>query len=119
MSLLDPTQYALESAMGGSMLRQSLLANDLANANTPGFQPQDVDFTSTLAQAIAGGQSPTDVSFTPYTADQVTQANGNGVDSEQTDADIAENGLLYDDLTQVAATREGILKTAINSNTAA
>jgi len=115
MSLLDSTQLALESAMSGSMLRQSLLVNDLANANTPGFQPSDVNFQGALAQALGSGEPATNVSFTPYTQSQVTQSNGNGVNSDLTNAEIAKNGLLYQDLTQVAATREQILKTAMNA----
>lgn len=114
MSLLDNTQLAIESAMSGSMMRQSLLANDLANANTPGFKPSDVNFQATLQQAVSSGQPVNNVSFTPYTQNQVTQANGNGVSSDVTNADIAENGLLYQDLTQIAATREQILMTAMN-----
>lgn len=118
MSLLDNTQLALESAMSGSMLRQSLLANDLANANTPGFQPQDVNFQQTLDSAMANGQSPTSVEFTPFTQAQVTSADGNGVSSDVTNAEIAENGLLYQNLAQIAASREGILETAMNTTTA-
>ena len=114
MSLLDTAQYALESAMSGSLERQTLLSNDLANADTAGFKPEDVNFQATLEQAIASGESPSSVTFTPYTENQSTQSNGNGVDAEQTDAAIAENGLLYDDLTQVAAAREGILESAMN-----
>lgn len=114
MSLLDTTQLALESAMSGSMLRQSLLVNDLANANTPGFKPSDVNFQSTLAQAIDSGGSVTNLTFSPYTQDQVTQSNGNGVSPDQTNAEIAKNGLLYQDLTQIVAAREQILKTAMN-----
>jgi flagellar basal-body rod protein FlgB len=119
MSLLDNTQLALESAMSGSMLRQQLLANNLANANTPGYQPQDVNFQQTLASAMSEGDSPTTVKYTPYTDSQVTSTDGNGVDSDVTNAEIAENGLLYQDLTQIAAAREGILETAMNSTTAA
>lgn len=119
MSLLDNTQLALESAMSGSMLRQSVLANDLANADTPDFQPEDVNFQQTLASAMADGQSPTSVSYTPYTEDVVNSEDGNGVDSDTVNADIAENGLLYQDLTQIAATREGILTTAMNATTSA
>jgi flagellar basal-body rod protein FlgB len=119
MSLLDNTQLALESAMSGSLLRQQLLANNLANADTPGYQPEDVNFQQTLASAMANGQSPTSVQYTPYTDSQVTSTDGNGVDSDVTNAEIAENGLLYQDLTQIAAAREGILETAMNSTTAA
>lgn len=113
MSLLDTTQLSLEAAMRGSMQRQSLLTNNLANVNTPGYQSQDVNFQSTLASAVQAGQSPSSVAFTPYTVSGTVNANGNGVNQEQTSANLAENGLLYEDLTAVAAQREHILTTAI------
>ena len=105
--------------MNGSMLRESLLTNNLANANTPNYEPEDVNFQSTLASAIAEGQSPTAVTYTPYTEDVTNTQDGNGVDSDQTNAEIAENGLLYQDMTQIVAAREGILESAMNSGGAA
>ena len=119
MSLLDNTQLALESAMSGSMLRQSLLSNDLANANTPNFRPEDVNFQQTLASAVGEGRSPNAVTYTPYAENVVNSEDGNGVDSDAVSAEIAQNGLLYQDLTQIAAAREGILLTAMNTTTAA
>jgi flagellar basal-body rod protein FlgB len=116
MSLLDNTQLALESAMSGSMMRQSLLTNDLANANTPGFKPEDVNFQQTLASAMADGQSPSTVNYTPYVENVTNSQDGNGVDSDTVNADIAENGLLYQDFTQIVAAREGILQTALNTS---
>ena len=116
MSLLDSTQLALESAMSGSMMRQSLLTNDLANADTPGFQPQDVNFQSQLANAMGSGQAPTSVSYSPFTQAQTNGPDGNGVDAELTNADIAENGLLYQNLVQIAQTRDSMISTALNTN---
>jgi flagellar basal-body rod protein FlgB len=113
MSLLDSTQLALESAMRGSMLRQSLLTNNLANVDTPGYQREDVNFQGTLQSALAAGQSPANVSFDPVSQAGATQADGNGVSSEQESANLAENGLLYENLTGVAAARNDIMKTAI------
>src|SRR5580704_759511 len=98
MSLLDTTQQALESAMSGSMLRQTLLTNNLANVDTPGYQPEDVNFQSTLSSALSSGQSPTSVTFQPYSVQQ---------------AALSSNGLLYETLTQVAAQRESILENAM------
>jgi flagellar basal-body rod protein FlgB len=115
MSLLDTTQVALESAMSGSMLRQTLLTNNLTNADTPGYKPEDVNFQSTLNQAIESGQPISSVAFTPFTESVTTNSKGNGVSADQQSALLAENGLLYQELTQVAAAREGILKTAIGS----
>ena len=116
MSLLDPTQYALEASMRGSMLRQTLLTNNLANVDTPGYRSEDVNFQSTLATAMASGQSPNSVNFTPYVQGGASSADGNGVSAEQDSASLAENGLLYENLTAIAAQREQILKTAMGVN---
>ncbi len=101
--------------MRGSMLRQNLLTNNLANVDTPGYQNEDVNFQGTLASALQSGQSPSALSFTPYSTGGSSSADGNGVSSEQDSADLAENGLLYENLTAVAAQREQILITAIGS----
>jgi flagellar basal-body rod protein FlgB len=116
MSLLDTTQIALEAAMSGSMMRQTLLTNNLANVDTPGYQRQDVDFQGTLNAAMQSGQPLDQVTFQPFTQQQTVQADGNGVDPEQESANIAENGLLYQELAQVAAQRESILKSAMGVN---
>jgi flagellar basal-body rod protein FlgB len=113
MSLLDTTQQALESAMGGSMLRQTLLTNNLANVDTPGYQPEDVNFQSTLASAIQSGQPLGSVNYQPYSVAQSVGADGNGVSPEQQEASLSQNGLLYETLTQVAAQRESILESAM------
>ena len=113
MALLDTTQQALESAMSGSMLRQTLLTNNVANADTPGYQPEDVNFQSTLEQAVQSGQSPTSVTFQPYSVAQSVGPDGNGVSPEQQEAALSQNGLLYETLTQVAAQRESILESAM------
>ena len=99
--------------MSGSMERQTLLTNNLANADTPGYKPEDVNFQGQLAAAIQSGQPLSSLSFQPTTASQSVGADGNGVDSNQTSAEIAENSLLYQSLSEVAAAREGILKTAM------
>jgi flagellar basal-body rod protein FlgB len=113
MSLLDTTQVSLESAMRGSMLRQSLLTNNLANVDTPGYQREDVNFQGALQSALAAGQSPSSVQFSPQVQSGTVDADGNGVSGELDSADLAENGLLYQNLTAVAAQREQILLTAI------
>ena len=99
--------------MRGSMLRQTLLTNNVANANTPGYQREDVNFQSTLAGAMASGQSPEAGVFTPQVQSGTVSADGNGVDGEQDSANLAHNGLLYESLTAIAAQREQILKTAM------
>ena len=115
MSLLDTTQLSLEAAMRGSMQRQTLLTNNLANADTPGYQREDVNFQGTLQSALAAGRSPSSVVFTPVSEGGSVASDGNGVGGEQDSAELSENGLLYENLTAVASQRESILLTAIGS----
>ena len=61
MGLFDVTQIALEQALAGSAQRQQLLANNLANADTPGFKRSDLDFHAALANALANGASPAQI----------------------------------------------------------
>jgi flagellar basal-body rod protein FlgB len=113
--LFDDTQLALERAISGAALRQSVLANNVANAETPGFQRSDVDFHSTLAQALKTGSAAAidSTQFTPQVDNQSLRADGNGVDIDVESSNIAKNGLEYDALVSVAKARTQIIKTAM------
>jgi len=94
--------------------------NNVANANTPGYQRSDVDFQSALAQAFSSGAPTTSqleqVSFSPQIASTgAMQVDGNTVDINAENADLSENTLDYQALESVMGTRMSILKTAIGS----
>jgi flagellar basal-body rod protein FlgB len=57
VGLFDLTQTALERALQGSAARQQALANNIANANTPGYERMDVDFHSAIADALDAAQA--------------------------------------------------------------
>ncbi len=114
MSLFDTTQLSLEAAMRGASLRQTLLTDNLANVNTPGYQRRDVDFHATLRQALASGQPLDQVTFDPTVdSSQTVRADGSGIDADQESADLAENALDYQALVQVAGARTTILQVAM------
>ena len=52
--LNDPVQRTLDRSLDGLALRQSLIAGNLANIDTPGYQPRSVDFESVLQAALGG-----------------------------------------------------------------
>jgi flagellar basal-body rod protein FlgB len=120
VDLFDTSIQGVEKAMHGSMLQQQVLANNIANANTPGFQPSSVDFQSALAQAFASG-NPTpsqiqSITFQPQVdSTGATEVDGNGDDINTQMADLSENTLNYQALESVMGTRMSILKTAIGS----
>ncbi len=115
MSLVDPTQQLLEAAMRGSWLRQTALSNNIANADTPNYRPEEVDFESTLQTAMEGGQSPAEVEFSAHEVPGEAGPNGAGVSIDQESAKLSENGLDYEALTQIASTRDSIIKSAIGN----
>jgi flagellar basal-body rod protein FlgB len=114
VSLFDATQLSLEAALRGSSLRQTLLTDNLANVNTPGYQRKDVDFHATLASAMETEQPLESVSFSPATdASRTVRADGSGIDADQESAELAKNALEYQALVSVAGTRTGILQIAM------
>jgi flagellar basal-body rod protein FlgB len=132
MDIFDPTQRLLESAMRGANTRQTALAQNLANANTPNYRRVDVDFHSALKDAWSQAESssgqddgdpdndPTaalqDVTFSA-TAQQgdsgTTRVDGSGVDVDVETSALAANGLEYQALAAVAKTRNSIITSAI------
>jgi flagellar basal-body rod protein FlgB len=77
---MDQILSVLQFALDGVSQRQQVVANNLANADTPGFTAQQVNFESSLQQALGspnGGQatlSVTDSAAAPG-------SNGNNVDT--------------------------------------
>ena len=57
MRLFDTTLTHLERALDVRLVRHNVLAGNLANVDTPGFQPKDVDFAAAMANATGEGAS--------------------------------------------------------------
>ncbi|MGA3215169.1 MAG: flagellar basal body protein, partial [Acidimicrobiales bacterium] len=49
----------LNFALDAIQQRQQVIANNIANENTPGYQAQVVNFESSLADAVANGGTAT------------------------------------------------------------
>jgi flagellar basal-body rod protein FlgB len=119
--LFDTTQSALEAAISGASARQTALASNLANANTPGYQRVDVDFHASLAAALDGGEANASerlhsMTFAPETdASGAVRADGSTVDVDAESAKLAANALEHQAAVQVAHARIGILKAAMGT----
>jgi flagellar basal-body rod protein FlgB len=115
LSLFDTTHIALERAMAGASLRQQTLTENLANANTPGYQRKDVDFHGALQQAMTGGvDALKQTGFAAQqTGDGAVRPDGGTVDVDREASELAKNGLEYQALTSVISTRDSILRAAM------
>jgi flagellar basal-body rod protein FlgB len=118
MALVDSTQQLLQAAMRGSWQRETALTNNIANADTPGYKPQEVDFETALQSAVGTGESPEELQFQTVTEPIEAGPNGETVSVDQESAKLAENGLDYQALTQVMGARNDILRSAMGSPTA-
>lgn len=112
---MDQTVEILGKLMDASAMRQRVLANNLANANTPGYLRKDVEFRSTLTEAIAGGIEEIRNAKPNVITDEDADVNmqGNSVSLQKEMAEITENGLLYDFATEMTRYKFGLLKQAI------
>ena len=115
--LIDSTQLALQRAMEGAGLRQQALAANIANANTPGYQRQDVDFHSALQSAMGASDPHAALESTAFSITQdagvTVRADGSGIDIDAESAKLAANGLEYEQLASAAKVRFDILKAAM------
>jgi flagellar basal-body rod protein FlgB len=117
VGLFDVTQAALDEALAGSALRQQALANNLANANTPGFKRSDVDFQTALANELSAPTTEDAVHSMQFTT-QVDQsgaqrADGNNVQVDAEMAKLNENAVTYQALVEVAKARLSMISAAI------
>jgi flagellar basal-body rod protein FlgB len=109
----------LARGLDASWLRQEVIAQNIANANTPYYKSQRVEFEDALASALAseesafatrrtrgrhiafdGAADPRDITPSVVTNDHYTmRMDENNVDIDQENVELAKNTIKYDMLT--------------------
>lgn len=106
----DTTTRAAEFALDALAQRRRITADNVANAMTPGYRAQELDFEASLAAAIAGGDVSAARMTTTQTAD-APRADGNNV---QLDKELAgTSGLHFEALVQVMNFKHQIFSAAV------
>lgn len=103
----------LTKAADASSLRNKTIANNIANVDTPNYKRQDVSFASNLQEALKNSKYESldqkvdsvrldRLKGTVYTDDSgySYRLDGNNVDIDTENTELASNQLLYDGLTQ-------------------
>ncbi|MCS7166761.1 MAG: flagellar basal body rod protein FlgB [Gemmatales bacterium] len=100
-------------------LRHKVIAQNVANVNTPGYQRLVVRFEEELAEQLRRESSkhdPGPVAVRPWIVGDATnppRADGNTVDIAQELGLLMKNSLLYQTYVQILALRLGQLRSAI------
>ncbi len=95
-----------------------MLAGNVANVDTPGFQPKDLDFAKAMAAAqrprLDSGTGPAGSGFDQiHESSDFTSAvgiDGNAVDLDRTMVALAENALTYGAVTRAASKKLSMLR---------
>lgn len=117
MSLVDTNAFdyinVLDKAADASWLRNDAISNNIANADTPGYKRQDVNFETQLAKALRSSRYTSmdskvanvkmnrlnPITYTDY-AGYSYRIDGNNVDPDTEGVYLAKNQVVYQGLTQ-------------------
>jgi flagellar basal-body rod protein FlgB len=106
--MVDATGSALEKYMDLLSVRQKLIASNIANADTPGYKTQDIDFQSEFQSAMNSGANPIEVPGLKVTND------GNNVSLDREARLLSENALRFNIASQLMRGQFTQMKSAID-----
>ena len=126
--IFNPVFTKLQRALDLRMQQHGLVSSNIANANTPGYEAQRVNFHKAFSQMVADGPDGTAglrnasgrhidggaSSSTPIDTikAQAWSQDGNSVKAEEEMVVLAENNLLYNATVEVLKRRLGMLEYA-------
>jgi len=93
--MLDGLSSKLEQYLDVLSSRQKLVAQNIANADTPGYKTRDIDFQSELTRAAGSGPSIIEPVGLP------TKNDGNNVNLDHQARLLAENDIRFNIATQL------------------
>ncbi|MBY0228235.1 MAG: flagellar basal body rod protein FlgB [Gemmataceae bacterium] len=100
--------------LDASSLRHRVISQNIANANTPGYQRQEVAFEEALSATLRDGGDAGNVRPQAVQAGSAAlRPDGNGVTLEQEMTDLNKNALLHNAATQLLSSQLAMLRSAI------
>ena len=115
--IYDKAVHLNSKMMELAMERQKVIANNLANANTPGFVRRDIDFKDALAAVIDSNDKTSLDSFQGEMVKDYgppARLDGNNVGQASEMNEMMQNSVLHNLLSKAYSTKMGIIKQAIS-----
>lgn len=104
----------LVQLLDAAALRHRVIAQNVANVNTPGYRRREVAFEADLAKALAAAQPTAGVRPKVVVADGPERVDGNTVDINREMGDLGKNALLYQAAATIVQSRVAALRSAIS-----
>ena len=110
----------LNKMINFSALKQKVIANNIANVNTPGYQRLEVKFEKELEEAVNTKESISDIKVeVELTKDKnlntIHRKDGNSVDIDREVSELMQNSLSYNVYLELMAKKFKIMKEAMRS----
>ena len=113
--MTDVTIQAIQSSLDGLAARQRIIAQNLANSETPCYLAKNVSFEDSLRSAIANGD-PSQASVTESNTTDPTLPNGNNVQVDAQTVALVDTGLRYQLATQSINNEFNILRDSLRQD---
>ena len=110
----------LEQYMNLLSTRQKLVASNIANADTPGYTTQDIDFRAEFAQQMQGQECGGPETTGPQTIEPdglPVKADGNNVSLDRESRMLAENAMRFQVAASLAQSELHAIRSAIQEGT--
>jgi flagellar basal-body rod protein FlgB len=111
--MIDSTGSVIYAALNGLAARQRVIANNVANVETPGFIAGRVSFEDSLRSAIANGDEASTISVSTRSSTDPVNVNGNNVSLDTEVVGLTQTDLAYQLMIQAVNQKFGLLRTAI------
>lgn len=120
--MTDSMNLSLRAALDLRWRRHELLSHNVANADTPGYRPKDLEFEGVLEAAVErqagvseamrspGGTGPVVDQATVERGDVYDTLDENKVDMDREMARIADNALTFQTSMEVLRRRYGMIR---------
>ena len=114
-----PVMQQLETFLSLTNRRQTVIASNMANIDTPGYRTEDVDFGKEMQKAMQSPEEATQGSLhvaVHSVPGLLERPDGNNVNMDRESTLLAESQLQYQVATQLLKQRFHQMLAAINSN---
>ncbi|HEY8278912.1 MAG TPA: flagellar basal body rod protein FlgB [Bdellovibrionota bacterium] len=114
IKVFDQTYEALSRALDLRTENQTVIASNIANADTPGYQAKELSFEKAMERALNSDDDPAQVRAEIHNQiNDVVREDGNTVDRDSEMVSLAQNQLLYDAAADLVKKKLALLKYSI------
>ncbi len=119
---IDKSATLLEKMLDVSSVKHKVIANNIANVNTPGYKKMEVSFADQLEKAVNESSMNKFDTFQPKIViskedtSETVRNDGNNVDMDKEVSALVKNTLSYNIYTQLMAKKIELVKSAIENS---